>query len=80
MNVIKVRRDGTIKLPQALLALFPIGSFVSVERSGRSAVLKRSVQPKPESKSKPRGPRVMAIEDVAEEIHDIRRERRGPRT
>jgi hypothetical protein len=75
-----LRRDGTIKLPQALLALFPIGSFVSVERSGRSAVLKRSMPPKPETQSKPRGPRVMSIEDVAEEIHDIRRNRRGPRT
>ncbi len=80
MNVIKVRSDGTIKLPQALRALFPVGSFVSVERSGRFAVLKRSARPKPESKSKRKGPRVMAIEDVAEEIHDIRRERRGPRT
>jgi hypothetical protein len=80
MSVIKVRRDGTIKLPQAVRALFPIGSFVSVERSGKSAVLKRSIPPKPSSKSKARGPRVMSIEEVAEEIHDIRRDRRGPRT
>ena len=80
MNVIKVRRDGTIKLPKALLAIFPVGSVVSVKRTGRTAVLKRSMQPRRTTKITPRGPRVMSIEEVAEEIHDIRRERRGEKT
>ena len=79
MKAVKVRGDGTIKLPKEVLRMFPPASVLAVSRERDGILLKRSTAVK-STRVKKRGvASKMSFDDVGEEIHAIRREKRGPR-
>jgi len=77
MNTLKIRADGSIKLPADVLRAFPPGSDVAVSWEDDTVTLQRLAARKPSRAKKPVGGKQMSPEDVAEEIHEIRREKRG---
>ncbi|MBI3606830.1 MAG: hypothetical protein HY207_02565 [Nitrospirae bacterium] len=79
MKVVKIRADGSIKLPKDILRVFPAASEVAVSWEGDTIMLKRLIPLKPSRIKKGTPEKVMSIEEIGEEIHEIRREKRGPR-
>ena len=80
MKAVKNRADGSIKLPKDILRRFPPASEVAVSCEGDTIMLKRITALKP-SQIKKRDPgKEMSAEEVSEEVHEIRREKRGQRT
>ncbi len=79
MKVVKIRADGSIKLPKDILRMFPPASEVAVSWEGDAIMLKRLIPLKPSRIKKGAPEKVMSIEEIGEEIHEIRREKRGSR-
>jgi hypothetical protein len=80
MKAVKIRADGSIKLPKDILRMFPPASEVAVSWEGDTIMLKRLTVLKP-SRIKDRAPgEEMSTEEIGEEVHEIRREKRGSRT
>ena len=76
MKAIKVRADGSIKLPQELLRSFPATSELGVWTQGDMIVLKR-LQPIPLSQIAERIPEnPPSLEEIAAEVHQLRAEKR----
>jgi hypothetical protein len=75
MKAVKIRADGSIKLPKDVLRVFPPESRLAVSWEGDTITLKTAL--KPSRAKKPARGRNMSVEEVSEEIHDIRREKRG---
>jgi hypothetical protein len=79
MKAVKIRADGSIKLPKDILRMFPPASEVAVSWEGDTIMLKRLTVLKP-SRIKARAPgKEMSTEEIGEEVHEIRREKRGSR-
>jgi hypothetical protein len=77
MKAVKVRADGSIKLPADILRTFPPASELAVSWEGDTITLQRLTARKPSRAKKPVGGKQMSMEDVSEEIHEIRREKRS---
>ena len=77
MKTVKVRADGSIKLPADILRTFPPASELAVSWEGDTITLQRLSARKPSRAKKPGDAEEMSIEDVSEEVHQIRREKRS---
>ena len=76
MKAIRVRADGSIKLPQEVLRSFPATSELGVWTQGDMIVLKR-LQPIPPSQIAERFPEeTPSLEEIAAEVHQLRTEKR----
>ena len=76
MKAIKVRANGSIKLPQEVLRAFPAASELGVWMQGDMIVLKR-LQPIPPSQIAERVPEESpSLEEIAAEVHQLRAEKR----
>jgi hypothetical protein len=76
MKAIKVRADGSIKLPREVLREFPAASELGVWTQGDMIVLKR-LQPVPLSQIAERVPEESpSLEEIAAEVHQLRFEKR----
>jgi hypothetical protein len=76
MKAIKVRADGSIKLPQEVLRSFPVASELGVWIQGDMMVLKR-LQPIPLLQIAERVPEESpSLEEIAAEVHQLRFEKR----
>jgi hypothetical protein len=80
MKAVKVRADGSIKLPADILRSFPPASELAVSWEGDTITLQRLSARKRSRVKKPAGAEQMSMEDVSEEVHEIRREKRGRMT
>jgi hypothetical protein len=79
MKAVKVESDGTIKLPEEMLRLFPSSTELAVWTEGDTIVLKR-LQPLKPSQIAERAPeKEMPLEDIAAEVQRMRREKRRGR-
>ncbi len=79
MKAIKVGTDGSIKLPREILRLFPRASELAVWTEGDMIVLKR-LRPLEPSQIAERAPEEeMPLEEIAAEVHQMRREKRRQR-
>jgi hypothetical protein len=76
MKAVKVETDGSIKLPKEMLQLFPTASELAVWTEGDMIVLKR-LQPLKPSRIAERVPESgPPLEEIAAEVHRMRRETR----
>jgi hypothetical protein len=76
MKAVKVENDGSIKLPEEMLRLFPSSTELVVWTEGDTIVLKR-VQPLKPSRIAERSPENgPPLKDIAAEVHGMRRETR----
>lgn len=79
MKAVKIRTDGSIKLPKEILRLFPSESELAVWTEGDMIILKR-VRPLKPSRIAERMPEEeMLLEEIAAEVHQMRREKRDRR-
>jgi hypothetical protein len=77
MKAVKVESDGYIKLPKEMLRLFPTASELAVWTEGDMIVLKR-LQPLKPSRIAERVPENgPPLENIAAEVHRMRRESRS---
>jgi hypothetical protein len=80
MKAVKVRADGSIKLPADILRTFPPASQLAVSWEGDTITLQRLSARKRSRAGKAVDAEQMSIEDVSEEVHQIRREKRSKMT
>ena len=79
MKAVKVETDGSIKLPEEMLRLFPSSTELAVWTEGDMIVLKR-LQPLKPSQIAERAPeKEPPLKDIAAEVHRMRREARRRR-
>ena len=79
MKAVKVETDGSIKLPEEMLRLFPTSTELAVWTEGDTIVLKR-LQPLKPSQIAERVPeKEPPLEDIIGEVHRMRRETRRSR-
>lgn len=79
MKAVKVRPDGSIKLPQEVLQLFPHASELGIWTQGDVIVLKR-LQPSSPSQIAKRVPEEeMPLDEITAEVHRLRKEKRKQR-
>ena len=79
MKAVKVETDGSIKLPEEMLRLFPTSTELAVWTEGDTIVLKR-LQPLKPSQIAERVPqKEPSLKDIAAEVHRMRRETRRRR-
>ena len=79
MKAIKVQTDGSIRLPKELLRLFPRASELAVWTEGDMIILKRLTPLKPSEIAQRAPDGGIAIEEIAAEVHEMRREKRSRR-
>jgi len=76
MKAVRIRADGSIKLPREVLRSFPSASELGVWTQGDVIVLKR-LQPIPPSQIAERMPEeTIPLEEIAAEVHQLRAEKR----
>ena len=76
MKAVKDETDGSIKLSEEMLRLFPTSTELAVWTEGDMIVLKR-LQPLKPSQIAERVPgKEMPLKDIASEVHRMRRETR----
>lgn len=79
MKAVRVETDGSIKLPEEMLRLFPTATELAVWTEGDTIVLKR-LQPLKPSQIAERVPaKEPSLKDIAAEVHRMRRETRRRR-
>ena len=75
MKAVKIQADGSVKLPPEILRLFPSASELAVWTDGDTIVLKR-LKPLQPSQIAERVPEEeMPLEEIATEVHRMRREK-----
>ena len=79
MKAVKVEMDGSIKLPEEMLRLFPTSTELAVWTEGDTIVLKRLQPLKPSQIAERVSEKEMPLEDIAAEVHRMRREARKRR-
>jgi hypothetical protein len=79
MQAVKIQADGSIKLPKEILRLFPAASELAVWTEGDMIVLKRLRSLKPSRIAERAPEKEMPIEEIAAEVHRMRREKRSRR-
>jgi len=77
MKAIKVQTDGSIRLPKELLRLFPRASELAVWTEGDMIILKRLTPLKPSEIAQRAPDGEIALEEIAAEVHQMRREKRS---
>jgi hypothetical protein len=76
MKAVKVEMDGSIKLPEDMLQLFPTSTELAVWTEGDTIVLKRLQSLKPSQIAERVQEKEMLLKDAAAEVHRMRREMR----
>lgn len=76
MKAVKVETDGSIKLPEEMLRLFPTSTELAVWTEGDMIVLKRLQPLKPLQIAERAPEKEMPLKDIAAEVHRMRRETR----
>jgi hypothetical protein len=79
MKAVKVETDGSIKLPEEMLRLFPSSTELAVWTEGDTIVLKRLQPLKPSQIAERVSEKEMPLKDIAAEVHRMRRETRRRR-
>ena len=79
MKAVKIQTDGSIKLPKEIVRLFPRTSELAVWTEGDMIILKRLSPLKPSEIAERAPEKEMPIEEIATEVHRMRREKRGQR-
>jgi hypothetical protein len=79
MKAVRIQTDGSIKLPKEILRLFPRTSELAVWTEGDMIVLKRLRSLKPSHLAERAPEEEMPIEEIAAEVHQMRREKRSRR-
>jgi hypothetical protein len=74
MKAVKVETDGSIKLPEEMLRLFPTSTELTVWTEGDTIVLKRLQPLKPSQIAERVAEKEMPLKDIAAEMHRMRRE------
>lgn len=76
MKAVKVETDGSIKLPEEMLRLFPTSTELAVWTEGDTIVLER-LQPLKLSQIAERvSEKEMPLKDIAAEVHRMRHDKR----
>ena len=79
IKAVRVETNGSIKLPEEMLRLFPTSTELAVWTEGDTIVLKR-LQPLKPSQIAERVPeKEPSLKDIAGEVHRMRRETRRRR-
>ena len=76
MKALKVESDGSIRLPEEMLRLFPTSTEFAVWTEGDTIVLKRLQPLKPSQIAERIAETEMPLKDIAAEVHRMRREKR----
>ena len=76
MKALKIETDGSIKLPKAMLRLFPTSSELAVWTEGDMIVLKRLQPLKPSRIAERAAADGPPLKEIAAEVHRARRETR----
>jgi len=76
MKITKIKKDGSIMLPKEFLKFFPSMSELAIWSKGDTIVLKRLTPLKPSAFAKRAPENEMPLEEIAEEIHKMRREKK----
>jgi hypothetical protein len=76
MKAVKVETDGSIKLPEEMLRLFPTSTELAVWTEGDTIVLKRLQPLKPSQIAERFQEKEPPLKDIASEVHRTRREAR----
>ena len=79
MTALNIEADGSIKLPKAMLRLFPTSSELAVWTEGDMIALKRLPPLKPSRIAERAGEDGPPLKDIAAEVHRARRETRRSR-
>lgn len=79
MKALKIQTDGSIKLPKEILRVFPSTSELAVWTEGDMIVLKRLRSIKPSQIAERAPEEEMPIEEIAAEVHRMRKEKRSRR-
>ena len=79
MKAVKVQTDGSIRLPKEMLRLFPRASELAVWTEGDMIILKRLTPLKPSEIAQRAPDGEIALEEIAAEVHQMRREKRSHR-
>lgn len=76
MKAVKIETDGSIKLPEEMLRLFPTSTELAVWTEGDTIVLKRLQPLRPSQIAERVAEKEMPLKDIVAEVHRMRRERR----
>lgn len=79
MKAVKVETDGSIKLPEEMLRLFPTSTELAVWTEGDTIVLKRLQPLKPSQIAERVQEKEPPLKDIASEVQRMRREARRRR-
>jgi len=79
MKAAKLQADGSLKLPKEILRLFRSESELAVWTEGDTIILKRLKPLQPSQIAERQPEEEMPIEEIAAEVHKIRREKRSRR-
>jgi hypothetical protein len=79
MQAVRVEIDGSIKLPEEMLRLFPTSTELAVWTEGDTIVLKRLQPLKPSQIAERVQEKEPPLKDIASEVHRMRREARRRR-
>ena len=79
MKAVKVETDGSIKLPEEMLRLFPTSTELAVWTEGDTIVLKRLQPLKPSQIAERLQEKEPPLKAIASEVHRMRREVRRRR-
>jgi len=76
MKAVKVETDGSIKLPEEMLRLFPTSTEFAAWMEGDTILLKRLQPLRPSQTAERVAEKEMPLKDIVGEVHRMRRERR----
>ena len=79
MKAVKAETDGSVKLPEEMLRLFPTSTELAVWTEGDTIVLKRLQPLKPSQIAERVQEKETPLKDIASEVHRMRREARRRR-
>lgn len=79
MKAVRIQSDGSIQLPKEILRLFSSASELAVWTEGDMIVLKRLSPLKPSLIAERVPEKEMPLKEIAAEVHQRRREKRGRR-
>ncbi len=80
MKAVKIETDGSIKLPEEMLRVFPTSTELAVWTEGDTIVLKRLRPLKPPQIAERVSDKEMPLKEIAAEVHRMRCEARKRRS
>lgn len=75
MKALKIQPDGSIKLPREVLRLFPSPSEFAIWTENDTIILKRLKPLKPSQFAERESEEELPLEEIAAEVHRMRREK-----